>query len=201
MKYFDCFHLITSPALGTAESCLGIIGSLNNGKGLGQASINLFANASTGNLVLRGHSKTIIDNGFELPIHMLYNSQSNNWRLSLIKKLEAEQNAIIITQEDGCKIRFTYDDDTQTYTAVGLANGNQRITPLNDGSWGLFHFKTGVTETFNADGQLIMRTDAQGRRLQYTYENDRLTRINCPSGQAIIIDYDANSRITVLSSL
>src|SRR6516162_7870708 len=78
------FNLISTPGLGQNQD-----GIKETEKSYGQANLAIKSNVSNGNLFVKGFHNTFIDQGFEIDIGYVYNSQAAlPWRLNLGKTIK-----------------------------------------------------------------------------------------------------------------
>src|SRR3989339_102457 len=190
----NLFELISSASLGSQNSSLDAIGSVYDGRSLGQASQHVFVNAATGNLHVQDYLRPFQFLGFQVKLGFTYNSVDNLWRPSLGKSLTQNQQTVSLTAEDGSQINFQFNQEANSYIATGLANGNQILTqdPATQ-LWTLQHLDSGLIERFNSTGLLQNQIDAAGRQLTYVYANGKLQTVTDNAQRQVSFIWTQNS--------
>lgn len=177
---------VTGQGLGVSYSSLTQVGDIVPSHMVGQAHVEVFINVSNGNLTVFDHQLHVIEQGQDLALGFVYNSQaeSNPWRLNADKRFKqlpsAGQTALLV-EGDGHETTYTRGLNNW-YFAPGQSEG----TPYfyydeAKQQWIWFHPHTNVTEYYDAQGLLRKRQDPQGRETTFEYDaNQQLCAIVGP---------------------
>ncbi|GAB4393498.1 MAG: hypothetical protein Tsb005_12010 [Gammaproteobacteria bacterium] len=178
------FNIIAGATYGITHSSLIRNGELIPAIAMGQAAIDLYVNAATGNLVVE--DKLILDRERfgRLELGFCYNSQidQNSWQWTL-KKIDlskSKHNYLLLVEQDGAQLICPLDTSLNIYKVPACGNGQARITKINNDQqfgWVYFDPAIGVKEYFNHKGQLVKKVSRKGNYLIYFYEADQLTKI------------------------
>ena len=203
MPYKQPFTIIAGAGLGTSYSSLTQIGAIQPGGGCGAAAIKLYANISTGNLVVHDYTLTVMEQNGPLHFGYVYNLQAskpeNIWQFCvasrLVKLPETTRpfgTEAILLESDGHETRYLQKESAPLYyVAPGHNNGTPYLIYHYDRSlWERYHPGTRETDYYDTNGLLRSHRDAKGRVTYYEYDQFKLTAVRCPSG----IRYEMRSR-------
>ncbi|MCW5588158.1 MAG: RHS repeat protein [Legionellales bacterium] len=191
MPLFYPFVVVSGKSRGEKRSTQDLLTPFQKAQSLGQAKLDINLNVTQGNLGVNNYSPTVQDNGFAFSLGSHYNSQDPQqpWRLSCLRSFNppAEPNIflseIIINEGDGSETHYRYDNALGCYVARGLREGQCQLKYSAELGWQHVELLTGTQESFNQKGQLTSKKLANGKTLQFHYENNRLTQLDCPSGE------------------
>ncbi|MGI0117810.1 hypothetical protein, partial [Zooshikella sp. RANM57] len=190
---------------------------LGNGAGskVGQGNNQVFLNAATGNLILQQHSDELSALGLDTQLTQTYNSQgqhndarNQSWLLNQHRYLTdlpekvAEGSKLRRANGDGSFSEYHFDSEKQAYISTDGSGAHDQIRFDQDKKLWIWQEGTsGVVEHYNSDGQLVSRKDRDGHLLNFSYENNLLSRITDASGQQTILSYIQISGKTLLNQI
>lgn len=213
--------IITTDTLGISTSSLTQLGDagLDGNSKIARSREQVFVNAATGNLVVRGQDEYLSSVGVDQSLIRTYNSLGGfdvnadgrrDWRLNLYKRLllpsAAEQASPVhkqttISREDGdgAVTLYAYDSTESAYLSHDGTGAVDRISFIG-GDWQWQDGDTGVVETYQVDGdqaRIILRQDRDGHETVYSYEqiNGRwlVKTISDSRGQITQLNYTENA--------
>ncbi len=209
MKYLP-FQIFTSKHLGIQYSSITQWPGFLPAHGIGQANIQCFANAATGNLAVQSRHVDLDDLAGPLDFFYTVNTQANiaasahfNHDLKIqVPSSPGKPASIQVTGGDGVVVKYQWDVSHKRYVAPGHANGIPTISYNEDyKAWVRYDPATKMQWIFNSLGQLVTRINAQGHALQYLYTDGLLTSIITESGDEYVLSYRTdksnNSIITI----
>ena len=183
-QYRFPYKVVACEGLGVSNSSLRQVGSILPTEVWGQGQLKVFANVATGNTVVQNHAAAVILNGTPFEIGFIYNSfaptMQQAWRLNVAKQFKPLPSKdpyppfITLIESDGHETKYTATNDKPPiYVAPGLGEG----TPFlhynpNSKDWVWTDPQTQTTEHYNEQGFIKKRVDAQGRSLEFRY-NDK----------------------------
>ncbi|WP_212721695.1 RHS repeat protein, partial [Zooshikella ganghwensis] len=190
---------------------------LGNGAGskVGQGNNQVFLNAATGNLILQQHSNELPALGLDTQLTQTYNSQgqhndarSQSWLLNQHRYLtDLPEKATVGSKlrranGDGSFSEYHFDSEKQAYISTDGSGAHDQIR-FDEAKklWIWQEGTSGVVEHYNSDGQLVSRNDRDGHLLNFSYENNLLSRITDASGQQTTLSYIQVSGKTLLSQI
>lgn len=166
--------------------------------GYGSSQVNL----SNGNLVLSVEDVEIDGRQLDPAIPRTYNSQDETasllgigWRLGVEENVWEEANGdVIYTEEDGSRHRFVKNADGTYAPPKGIF---VKLTKNADGTFTLADMDTtGLTMTFNAQGQLATTSDKNGNKLTHVYVDGILSKIVDDVNREITFAYGTNGLVS-----
>ncbi|WP_163834534.1 LysM peptidoglycan-binding domain-containing protein [Spartinivicinus ruber] len=184
-----------------------VLAGLGGNSQLGEGNNRVFINHQTGNLVVRHHTDAVASVGLDTTLLHTYNSQGqtndprhNPWLLGLnrfISQLPEPPNepgsSLIKQNGDGSDSVYRYDEKLQAYiTTDGEGAHDYFQYDQTSQTWTWTEGTSRVTETYNAQGQLIQLTDKAGNQTQLSYLNNKLSTITDASGQVTSLIYTDN---------
>ncbi|WP_160153352.1 putative Ig domain-containing protein [Microbulbifer sp. ALW1] len=211
--------VITSNGLGLLNSSADILGALgqNGQASLGQAGLNSYVNAASGNLFVRQADELLMGLGLDAGLVRTYNSQGSftggmgdQWRLSANRSLvisgdpvnDLENVTIRRIAGDGSDITFTYDATSGEFVAKEGSGAHDAIRyDATNNAWVFTADDGAVTETYNASGQLTKMSDRAGNEISYQYNaNGQLEEILLQDGQKMVLHYNASNQLESLET-
>ena len=195
MPYKPPYTLITGAGLGTCYSSLTQIGAIRASNSVGAAGLQLYANAHTGNLIVRDHVITIMEQNGPLEFSYIYNSQASSpetlWRLAVGSRLIVIPSTerplgpeVVLLESDGHETHYTPRPEAPLfYFAPGHREGTPYLTyRYSEGHWERYDPGTRMTYYYDPQGLLRQHFDPLGRTTRYEYENNALSAVVGPSG-------------------
>ncbi|MBN8432173.1 putative Ig domain-containing protein [Microbulbifer salipaludis] len=211
--------VITSNGLGFLNSSADILGALgqNGQASLGQAGLNSYVNAASGNLFVRQTDELLMGLGLDAGLVRTYNSQGSftggmgdQWRLSANRSLvisgdpinDLENVTIRRVAGDGSDITFTYDATSGEFVAKEGSGAHDVVRYDGTNNAWVFTADDGaVAETYNTSGQLTKVSDRAGNEISYQYNgNGQLEEILLQDGQKMVLHYNASNQLESLET-
>lgn len=118
-----------------------------------------------------------------------FNQWQHNYHMSLLAY--KENTKILLVRGDGKELYFTSADGL-TFTSTQVRG--EIIVKVAD-TW-RYTLASGVVETYNNSGQLVLVTNQQGLSQVLTYTEGRLTSITDPSEHTLTFGYDELGRLS-----
>lgn len=203
--------------LGTSLQQLGL--SLNGQPGLGQSGASQYVNVATGNLTLQGQDERLVEQGLLAGLTRTYNSlgtagnlgSAGGWLLGLDRKLGAVTGTLnaagsTITRDggDGEEEVFTYDATRGLYVAANESGADDTLRwNAATSTWTYIAGGSRDEETYTQSGQLSAFSDGKtGTTYTLTYNaSNQLVAVTAGDGEALELGYDAQGRVSTLSTL
>ncbi|MFC7442618.1 DNRLRE domain-containing protein, partial [Laceyella putida] len=166
--------------------------------GYGSSGVNL----SNGNLVLGYEDVEIDGRQFDPSIGRTYNSQEQSpsligvgWRLSVEASVREESNGdVTYIEADGSRHRFVKNADGTYANPKGIF---LKLTKNADGTFTLRDMDpTGISMTFNAQGQMTVMADKNNNKLTYVYTGNQLTKMVDDVNREITFAYGSNDLVS-----
>jgi len=161
-------------------------------------------NVASGNLVLAGFSASIPGNGEGTQMSSAYNSQDSSdgpagpgWTFSFEERL--------ISYPNGCEAWLRPDGSLRVFgrktdgSYVGAQGTYASLAKAADGSFTLVD-RDKMTFAFNADRQLVSKTDRNGNATSFAYGGGGLAaNMTDASGRISTFDYDNDGRLITVT--
>ncbi|SKC03827.1 RHS repeat protein [Luteibacter sp. 22Crub2.1] len=206
--------VVSGNGLGLLNGSLSQLGLISGGAaGLGQSRDLQYLNAANGNLVLQGADSALVFNGISLSDLRTYNSEGGGtgqgwlWGFSrnvfgLTGTVNTAGSTIKRTAEDGSVLTYTYDSSIGSYRAAGEAGTRDALKwDPSTVRWTWTDTDSRRQEMYNANGTLVSASDPlTGGSYTLAYTNQLLTSITAADGDVLTFGYDAQGRVTSLST-
>jgi len=205
--------VVSGNGLGLLNGSLSQLGQISSAAGVGQSRDHQYINTSNGNLVLQAADAALVFNGVSLSDLRTYNSEGTGlgqgwiWGFSrkvggLTGTVNAAGSTIQRTAEDGSVLTYAYDTSTGVYRATAEAGARDALKwDTATSRWTWTNVDSRQTETYNATGVLVAANDAlTGGSYTLAYTNGRLVTVTSGDGDVLSFGYDAQGRITSLST-
>jgi YD repeat-containing protein len=170
----------------------------------------IYANTSTGNLVIQQRDELLAALGLDLSLVRTYNSQGlmdddngDNWRLGIHQRVYGLTGTVNTAGStvrkvfgDGADILYTYNTTLARYVSTD-GDGAHDTLAWNTGTsqWTWTDGSDRNTETYDSTGRLISARDPDGNPVSYIYTGALLTRVDfvgdgVPANlQQVFLDY------------
>ncbi|MFC4312712.1 RHS repeat domain-containing protein, partial [Steroidobacter flavus] len=195
---------------GSSVTTLGGVGASGSAS-LGRGTDRVYANSTTGNLVVQSQDERLSALGLDLSLVRTYNSQGlldddngDNWRLGVHQRVHGLAGGALNTAGstirkvfgDGREVLYTYNVAQARYISTEGDGAHDTLTN-SGGTWTWTDGSGRNTETYNSSGQLTHSRDADGNTVTYAYTGNLLTSIADASGQTTYLDYTGNNLTSI----
>jgi len=206
--------VISGNGLGLGNTSLTQLGQTQGGQAaLGQAPVNQYLNAATGNLILQNADEGLLFDGLSLNLLRTYNSLgqlngNDGWSYGFTRNvggltgtLNTAGSTITRTADDGSSVVYTYNATTGVYDSTDQSGAVDTLSyNATSTTWTWTDSADQQQETYNATGQLTTLSNlGSGASYSFSYTNNQLSQITAGDGDTLLFGYNTSNQLISLS--